>query len=159
MARGYSPRALAPSTDRANLLPALGAVLLTLLAVGASVGFLGVQSKEQQRVLAIKSTRCATGVTDACDALRSLCIKREPDACVALADAHMRAGPSHDGREAERLLVEACGYRHPRACARAGQMALEGSEGPKDLAQAKQLLERGCEIGEKDACALRRTIP
>jgi TPR repeat protein len=150
---------MAPSNDRAGLLPALGAVLLTLFAVGGSVGFLAFQGKEQERYLAAKSARCGRGATDACDALRSLCLKRDPDGCVALADAHLTAGPSHDAREAARLLGEACGYRHPRACARAGRMALEGGETPKDPTRAKSLLERGCQIGEKEACALGQTLP
>lgn len=150
---------MAPSNDRAGLLPAVFAVLLTLFAVGGSVGFLAFQGKEQQRFLAARSVRCSGGATDACDALRSLCLKRDPDACVALADAHLAPGPSHDAREAARLLGEACRYRHPRACSRAGRMALEGAETPKDVPEAKKLLEHGCEIGALEACALRKTIP
>lgn len=150
---------MAAPNDRAGLLPALGAVLLTLFAVGGSVGFLAFQGKEQERFLAARSTRCGGGAADACDTLRSLCLKRDPDACVALADAHLAAGPNHDAREAARLLGEGCGYRHPRACARAGRMALEGGEVPKDLPHAKDFLERGCQIGDKEACTLRQTIP
>jgi TPR repeat protein len=150
---------LAPSKDRAGFLPAVISVLLTLVAVGGSVGFLAFQGKEQQRFLAARSVRCSGGATDACDALRSLCIKRDPDACVSLADAHIAQGRNHDPREAARLLGEACRYRHPAACARAGRMALEGTETPKDVPEAKKLLDQGCAIGAKEACALRKTIP
>jgi TPR repeat protein len=150
---------MAVPTDRAGLLPALGAVLLTLFAVSGSVGFLAFQGKEQERFLAARSTQCSGGAAEACDALRSLCLKRDPDACVALADAHLAVGPNHDAREAARLLGEACGYRHPRACERAGRMALEGGETSKDLPRAKDLLDRGCKIGEKEACTLRQAIP
>jgi TPR repeat protein len=150
---------MAAPNERAGLLPAVGALLLTLFAVGGSVGFLAFQGKEQERFLAAKSARCQSGATDACDVLQSLCVKRDPDACIALADASLSPGPSHDPREGARLLGEACLYRHPRACARGGRIALEGGKTPEDLVRAKQLLERGCAIGDKEACALRQTVP
>jgi hypothetical protein len=140
-------------------MPAIGALVGTILALGISVGFLVWRSGEQRRVLDDRTGRCVQGDRIACDQLQSACLKRSGDACVALADSRLAAGPSHDPDAGRRLLGEACEYRHREACLRGGRMSLEAEGARKDLPAARALLDRGCELGSHEACALRQTLP
>lgn len=140
---------------RAGLKPALGAAIVTVLTVALSVGFLTWRGREQRRVLSVRREACMKGSAEACDLLRSACLKRSADACVTLADAYLTPGPGLDPHEGQRLLSEACMLHHGDACLRAGRTYLEAS----DAAQARTMLDRGCDYGAHEACALRQTLP
>jgi TPR repeat protein len=141
--------------DRSGVAPALWGVGSGVLALGIAVGVSLWQSGAQRQVLDADQARCGRGDTTACDALRSLCLKRYGDACEALAEAiFVLPADKRDTRDAMRLLGEACELRTRRACVSAGRKLLEGNGVAKDPAEAKRLLARGCELGEKDACAL-----
>lgn len=144
---------------RAGYKPALAAFALTVATVAISIAFLSWRGREQGRVLAAEEERCRRGESGSCDSLRSACIKRSADACVALARTYESSGALHDPAEAVRLLSEACVYHHASACLGAGRRYLEGNGVPQDLSQARSLLDRGCGFGAHEACALRQTIP
>jgi TPR repeat protein len=148
----------APTPARAGLTAAFGALAITAVALFGSMGFLRWRSAEQRRVLDDRSVRCKSNDIAACDLLRSACIKRSGDGCVALADAYAAPGPNHDPRESLRLLDEACTYRSADACLRAAKLQLAGGATPKNPIQARSLVERGCELGNAEACSLKATI-
>jgi TPR repeat protein len=128
-------------------------------ALGVTVGFLTWRAGEQRRVLDLRGARCAEGDATSCEDLRSACVKRSGDACVTLADAHLRQGPHKDTAEGLRLLGDACTFRHGDACLRRGRAFLEGDPAERDVARARPLLERGCQLGAREACALSETLP
>lgn len=142
-------------TERAGWKPALGAAIVTLGAISLSIGFLTWRGREQRRVLDARQTTCTRGDSRACDLLRGACLKRSADACVSLANSYLASGPNHDEREGQRLLGDACVLHDGRACLRVGRMYLEAN----DAAQARTMLDRGCDYGAHEACALRQTIP
>lgn len=131
---------------------------MTVLALLGSLGFLRWRASEQRRVLDDRSARCKNDDATACDFLRSACLKRSGDGCVALSEAYFAAGPNHDAREAVRLLGEACTYRSAAACVRGAKLQLSGDAVPKNPIEARSLLERGCELGDREACSLRGTL-
>jgi len=141
------------------LLPIGGAVLATVVAVGVTIAFLAWRTGEQHRVLEARTARCKQGDATSCEDLGSACLKRSGNACAALADIAFAEGPHHDPTEAMRLLGEACVYHHAFSCLRKGRKLLEGDGVPKDAAEARALLDRGCNLGAHEACALRQTIP
>jgi TPR repeat protein len=140
-------------------LPIGGAALAVALAIGVTLGFLTWRAGEQRRVLDLRGHKCAEGDVASCDDLRSACVKRSGDACVTLAEVHLAGGPRWDGAEGLRLLGDACTFRHAGACLRAGRAYLEGRIVTKDVARARPLLARGCELGAREACALGETLP
>lgn len=142
-------------TARAGFKPALGAALITAGTIALSIGFLTWRGREQRRVLDARQAMCTRGDHGACDLLRGACLKRSADACVSLASSYLSSGPNQDMREGQRLLVDACVLHDGRACLRAGRMYLESN----DLAEARSMLDRGCDYGAHEACALRQTIP
>jgi hypothetical protein len=144
---------------RAGLMAAGGAVLFAVVALGGSVGLLMLRGGEERRVLDLRSGECRAGKGDACDFLRSACLNRNGDACAALAEVALAPGARHDVSEAARLLGEACEYHQRDACLRGGRLLLGGVEMPKDEKRARTLLDRGCELGAHEACALRQTAP
>ena len=145
---------MASKNVRAGLLAGLGALLLTVLAIATAIWLLVFRTSEQERFMTARGKLCERGKTESCDALRSACEKRSGEACVALADAQLAPGPKHDVREALRLLDDGCTHHYGPACSRGGRVALSGTELPKDVPRAKDFLRRGCEIGQKDDCAL-----
>jgi TPR repeat protein len=82
-------------------------------------------------------------------------MKRSGEACTALAESILGAGGGADVREAMRLLKEGCLYRDRTACMHAGRMYLSGDRVAKDADQARSLLDRACELGAKEGCALK----
>jgi TPR repeat protein len=144
--------------DRSGVAPALWGVATGVLALGIAMGVALWQGSAQRQVLDAQQARCGKGDAAACDALRSLCLKRYGDACESLAEA-MLASPTdkRDDRDAMRLLSEACDLHNRRACVRAARKLLDGDGVAKDAAGAKRFLERGCELGAKEACSLRET--
>jgi TPR repeat protein len=136
-----------------GVAPALWGVAAGVLALGVAFGVSVWQSGAQREMLDANQKRCTSGNTMACDALRSLCLKRYGDGCEALAEAILASpGEKRDVRDALRLLSEACEWRTRRACVRAGRMLLDGDGVAKDPAEAKRLLDRGCKLGAKEAC-------
>ncbi len=147
----------APRTDRSGVAPALGAVAIGIVALGASVGMLMWRSSAQREVLDAVRGRCEQSQPAACDALRNLCLKRNGDACEALAEAILAKPSKGDVRDAMQLLTEACEFGNRRACVRAARKFLAGDGVQKDLSEAARLLTRGCELGAREACALNET--
>jgi len=142
--------------DRSGLWPALWALAAGVLALGGAVAVALWQSGAQRQVLDAQQGRCEKGDPGACDALRSLCLKRNGDGCEALAESILASPPERrDVRDAMQLLSEACELRTRRACVRAGRKLLEGDGVAKDPAAAARLFDRGCELGAREACALR----
>lgn len=157
----YSPAPLATTSSplRAAALPIGGAILAVVLAISVTLGFLTWRAGEQRRVLDLRGAKCTGGDAASCDDLRSACVKRSGDACMTLAEAHLRKGPHRDAAEGLRLLGDACTFRHAGACLRAGRAHLDGELAQKDAARARTLLVRGCELGAREACALGETLP
>jgi TPR repeat protein len=143
---------------KSALLPIGGAVLAIVLALGGTLAFLTWRAGEQRRVLDRRSASCSGGDRTVCDELRGMCLKRSGDACVALAEAYLAAGPARDVAEGMRLLDEGCTYRHGAACLRAGRMRLDGVDVARDEDTARARLDRGCDLGARESCALRQTL-
>src|SRR5678815_2086394 len=98
-------------TQIRQVLPAiLGAVLASAFCVVIAVGFLRWRADAQRRFLGERQRLCGGGDISACDVLRSACLKRSAEGCMALAETYIGPGPRHDGREGARLLAEACEY-------------------------------------------------
>jgi hypothetical protein len=58
------------------------------------------------------------------------------------------------------LLKEACDLEDGMGCAALGAAYLHGNQGtPKDLTKAKELLDKGCRLGQKAACEKVAEIP
>lgn len=141
-------------TQIRGALPAiLGALFASALCVGTAVGFLRWRAEAQQEILNERKGRCGHGDVAACDLLRSACLKRVGEACLALAESHLGSGPRHDAQEAVRLLTEACDHHVAEACRRAAALYKEGREVPVDRDRAAALMQRACTSGDKDACA------
>jgi TPR repeat protein len=141
-------------TQIRGAIPAIvGALLASALCVGIAVGFLRWRADAQKEILSERKTRCSGGDAAACDLLRSACLKRVGEACVALAESHLASGPRHDGPEGARLLAEACDHHVIEACRRAASLYEEGREVPPERDRAAALMQRACTFGDKAACA------
>jgi len=155
------PHRASPTGERAStrralvaVLPAiLGALLASALCVAIAVGFLAWRDATQHRLLVDRKKLCETGDRTACDLLRNACLKRSAEACLALADTYLGAGPRHDGAEGARLLAEACEHHLAEACTRAAALYTDGREVPADPGRASDLRQRGCALGDQAACS------
>jgi len=140
-------------TQIRQVLPAiLGALLASAFCVVIAVGFLRWRADAQRRVLEERQRRCGAGEISACDLLRSACLKRSGEGCLALAETYIEPGPRHEAREGARLLAEACEHHVVDACRRAALMYEEGGEVPLDHERAADLRKRACAFGERALC-------
>jgi hypothetical protein len=144
-------------SNRSNILPALGAAGVAVLAVVGAVALLIWRGGAQRDLLDAEMARCQKADMAACDALRSQCMKRSGEACESLAESLLRSG--RDTKDAVRLLSEGCALGNRNACLGGGRRLLEGDGVPKDTATATRLLDRGCKLGAREACALTETLP
>jgi TPR repeat protein len=141
-------------TQIRGALPAIGgAILASALCVGIAVGFLRWREDAQRQLLNERKGRCGRGDLAACDLLRSACLKRVGEGCLALAETYLAPGPRHDGPEGVRLLTEACDHHMVEACRRAALLYEEGRDVPLDRDRAAALLKRACTLGDATACA------
>jgi TPR repeat protein len=145
-------------SGKSGMAPALGAAGFTVLAVGISLGILVWRGGAQREILDAESARCIKADLKACDVLRNQCLKRNAEACESLASSIWQSGPNRDLREAMRLYSDACQMRDRNACVAMARKLMEGDGVPKDEAASATLLDRGCELGAKEACALRETL-
>ena len=135
------------------VLPAiLGALGASALCVAIAVAFLRWRDDAQHRLLVERKSLCATGNSTACDQLRSACLKRSADGCLALADTYLSAGPRHDAVEGARLLTEACDHNLAEACRRASAIYADGRDIERDPERARSLRLRACTFGDKESC-------
>jgi TPR repeat protein len=137
------------SKNRSNMAPALGAAAVTVLAAVGAVVIIVWRGGAQRDLLDAEMARCQKADMAACDALRSQCMKRSAEACESLAESLFRS--NRDMKDAMRLS-------NRNACLRGGRRLLEGNGVPKDIAEATRLLDRGCTLGAREACALRETV-
>jgi TPR repeat protein len=138
---------------RGPVLAIGGALLASALCVGIAVGFLHWRAGAQRQILLERKERCERGALQACDLLRSACLKRSGEGCLALAGAYLATGPRHDGPEGARLLAEACDHHIVEGCRRAASLYGEGREVPADLGRAAALLKHACALGDTAACS------
>jgi TPR repeat protein len=136
-----------------SALPAiLGAVLASLFSVLIAIGFLRWRADAQRRAISEHQRRCEAGDGAACDLLRSACMKRSPEGCVALGDVCLGPGPRHDPAEGARLISEACEYHFVEACRRAASLYDGIGEVAPDPDRARALRKRACSFGDESAC-------
>src|SRR5882724_1560647 len=112
-------------SGKSGMAPALGAAGFTLLAVGISLGILVWRGGAQREILDAESARCIKADLKACDVLRNQCLKRNGEACEALASSIWQSGPNRDLREAMRLYSESCQLRDRSACVGAARKLME----------------------------------
>ena len=140
-------------TQIRQVLPAiLGALVASLFCVAIAVGFVWWRADAQRRFLGERQRLCGQGEISACDLLRSACLKRSAEGCMALAETYLGPGPRHDGREGARLLGEACEYHAVDGCRRAALLYEEGRDAPPDRDRAADLRKRACALGDKALC-------
>lgn len=136
-----------------GVLPAIfGALVVSALCVGTAVVFLRWRDEAQHRVVVDHKRLCAEGDRSACDVLRSACLKRSAEGCLALADTYLGAGPRHDAPEGARLLAEACDHNLVEACRRAADLYSAGRDVPEDSGRAAELRRRACALGDRGSC-------
>lgn len=83
---------------------------------------------------------------------------READHCNTLGAMYLTGrGVARDPREAARLFVRACAVGLPEACTNAGNVALNTLQ-PPDHRLALQMLGRGCELDQAEACRILSTM-
>jgi len=138
---------------RGAVLAIGGALLASALCVGIAVGFLRWRADAQRELFIQRKERCGAGDLATCDLLRSACLKRIGEGCLALAEAYLAPGPRHDGPEGTRLLSEACDHHVVEGCRRAAALYEAGREVSLDRERAAALLKRACALGDAPACA------
>jgi hypothetical protein len=138
---------------RGAVLAIGGALLASAICVGIAVGFLRWREDAQRRILLERKDRCTAGDLAVCDILRSACLKRSGEGCLALAEAYLAPGPRHDGPEGARLLAEACDHHVVKGCRVAAVLYDEGREIPADRERAATLRKRACAFGDTEVCA------
>lgn len=141
---------------RTALIAIGGAAAFAAAAALAALGFLDWRAEEQSRVFEERGASCAAGDRDVCSELGRACANDSGPACLALADRALKNGPRH---EALRLLDKACELDLPLGCLRAGRLRLESGSDPKEGDRARRSLERGCALGNQEACRLAHRIP